>query len=489
MPRQLATLLCIALIAFLVRRARDPFAQVSAARWIVFAWVFLAGSRFLSHWLSIVGLRWSGGATAADGSPIDMAAFALLIMAATAALVGRDIRWRHLLGNNKVLLALYVFGLFSVFWSPDPIVALKRWIKSVGTLWIACLVLTDRRPWQALRSVVVPLGLVLLPLSILFIKYYPELGRQYHSTGAQMMTGVTMQKNSLGELCMLVGLYASWNLLHLRTGEDGLGRRLRWPVWMALAGMIGWLMIMADSATALVCLLAGIGIHLLACVPAIRRRPASLAAVLFVGTSGYLILQASVDVNTLLLELLNRRPDLTTRVPMWQDILAVASNTLTGFGWQSFTLTPQHHQIYDKWQVVSVHNTYLDLYLNLGLIGLGLYLAVWLTGMWTSVRMLSLEYAPAVLRISFLVVVLLYGWTETVDLGVSNMYLLLLLATVTHGSIEKAKEQGGVRRVSLKGRHDSGTALVGRLGRRRQPRRPYMLQVPVVRGGSEPAKD
>ncbi|WP_239490835.1 O-antigen ligase [Luteitalea sp. TBR-22] len=392
--------------------------------------MLLAGSRFLSRWLAIVGIGMTGGGSAADGSPIDMVAFLVLMTLMAVSLARRNINWPSLLGANWTLCALYAFGLLSITWSADPVVALKRLIKSTGTVAAALVILTDKYPYKALRSVMTSLSVVLLPLSILFIKYYPEIGRQYHSTGAQMMTGVTTQKNSLGELCMLTGLYASWNLLHVRPTGGNNGGRLPWHVALPVLAMVAWLMLLADSATALVCLATATGVHFIGRSPQIASRPTRLALVLAATASSYVILQFGFDINAVLLGLLNRRPDLTTRVPMWEDLLATAANPLVGFGWQSFSLTEQHSRIFERWQVVSVHNTYLDLYLNLGLVGLALYGLVWLRGVWSSVRCLTASYQQGVLRISLLLVVALYGWTETVDLGVSNMYWVLLLAAI-----------------------------------------------------------
>ena len=60
-------------------------------------------------------------------------------------------------------------------------------------------------------------GFLLLPASVLFIKYYGDLGRAYNPDGEQTNTGVTTNKNTLGLIVFLVSLGALWNvraLLH-----------------------------------------------------------------------------------------------------------------------------------------------------------------------------------------------------------------------------------------------------------------------------------
>ena len=431
--------------------------------------MFLAGSRFLSHWLAGLGIYRSSGSGpggAADGSPIDMAAFLLLIVASFAVLLGKRFRWIDVAKRNSALVLLYAFGVASLLWSESPLVAFKRLIKSFGTVAMALIIVTEPRPYVTYRQIITPMAIVLLPLSILLIKYYPELGRQYHSTGSQMLTGVTMQKNSLGELCMLIGLYISWNLLHLGRDSSYEGRRLGWPVAICLVGALVWLMGAADSATALVCLAVGVSVHLVAKVGWVKRHPTSLVAIVTATGVALLAAQQAFDAKGMFLALVNRRPDLTTRVPMWEDLLEIAANPLLGFGWQSLSLTAQHQAVVAKWEVVSTHNTYLDLYLNLGLVGLSLYLLLVAAGFWSVTRQLSTAYRPAVLRLSFLIVVLLYGWTETVDLGVGNTYLLLLLGTLGVGDHAEGSQEQNERHTAM--RYGSGHPHVA--GGKRRPR-------------------
>jgi hypothetical protein len=53
---------------------------------------------------------------------------------------------------------------------------MKRWVKDLWNPIMALVILTERRPYEAVGVVLRRLNLLLLPLSILFIKYYLELG-------------------------------------------------------------------------------------------------------------------------------------------------------------------------------------------------------------------------------------------------------------------------------------------------------------------------
>ena len=60
------------------------------------------------------------------------------------------------------------------------------------------IVLTDPEPTKAFAALFRRCAFVLLPLSALFIKYYPQLGRGFDQwTGAAANSGVATTKNQL----------------------------------------------------------------------------------------------------------------------------------------------------------------------------------------------------------------------------------------------------------------------------------------------------
>jgi len=461
MPRQLAALACVLFIVWLFWRDRGKNDGVSAATWVPFWWMFFAGSRFLSHWLNSLGIYRSGGASLEaymEGSPVDMPVFLILIISSAIILTGRRLDWSAVASQNAVLVLFYLFAVASVLWSDYPFVSFKRLIKSVGSVSMVLVILTEERPFAALGTIIKRLAFLLLPLSILFIKYYPEMGRQYHVTGAQMFTGVTMQKNSLGQLCMFIGLYFCWSLLYVRDKRTDLGRRPDAVTYLAVLGMTSWLLLASNSATALVCIVVATLLFLAGRIPAVAGRREGVMALAAGCVVLYVILQPLVDVNSFILGLLNRRPDLTTRVPMWHDLLAMAGSPLVGFGWQSFWLGGRLDIAESRWDVTSTHNTYLDMYLNLGVIGLVLLVGLVVAGLLRVRRLFAADSEVALFSFSCIVVLVLYGWTETVDFGVSNTYALLLLGILTTPVPLRAARQAGSwrRRVRAPASPDGG---------------------------------
>ena len=67
--------------------------------------------------------------------------------------------------------------MLSLLWSDYPFVGFKRWFKSLGDPLMALVIVSERYPAAALTSVLRRCAFLLLPLSVVFIKYFPALGR------------------------------------------------------------------------------------------------------------------------------------------------------------------------------------------------------------------------------------------------------------------------------------------------------------------------
>jgi hypothetical protein len=71
-------------------------------------------------------------------------------------------------------------------------VAIKRWIKDLGNVIMVLVVVSDQNPIAAVRFLFARCCYLLLPLSVTFIKYFPDLGRYYDTwSGAAIYCGVT----------------------------------------------------------------------------------------------------------------------------------------------------------------------------------------------------------------------------------------------------------------------------------------------------------
>jgi exopolysaccharide production protein ExoQ len=435
----LALTACICLVVYLFRVDARSTKDASTALWIPLIWAFFSGSRFLSHWLNLGAFASTDSLL--DGSPYDRLMFGALMAAALWVLKKRQVDWARVVLKNPLVWLFFAFGLLSVLWSPFPFVSLKRLFKATGNIAMVLVILTEPSPYRAAGTLLRRLGYLTLPLSIVFIKWFPELGREYHSTGAAMFTGVGMQKNSLGQLCLLVGIYCFWKLLY-SSPSWGTVRTVGIRVELVLLAMIAWLMSMANSATALGCLVAAVGVQLIG-RSRFGRTPRRLVATAMVIVCLGAASEAAFSVSSAVINALGRRSDLTTRVPMWQDLLSTnPGDPLVGVGYEAYYLTPEGREVTDRWKVSNAHNGYLEVFLNSGLVGLGLVVATLAFSIWRLRRHPPEDMPGAVLRLSLLVIVALYNWTESTFRGVSNIWLVFFLASMEVRNARTRSEAG-----------------------------------------------
>jgi exopolysaccharide production protein ExoQ len=473
----LATVVCMLFIFCLfwtdLRRPDSP----SKALWIPLVWMFLAGSRFASQWLHLGPPATPSANDYAEGSPIDAAVFFALIMAGILILAKRKIDWQKLLRNNIWIFLYLLYCLASMTWSDEPTLLMKRWVKDLGNPIMALVILTERRPYEAVGVVLRRLAFLLLPLSVLFIKYYPELGRDYAVSGAPMFTGVGRQKNDLGLMCLLAGIYVFWELLQRRRprrlgrahpvhgnaqlrgftsgGFRGftrsLGRRVRalgaargnsHPGFMqqhkiimqqhkiiavVMIGMLAWLLHMSDSQTSFVCLVAAVLVLLLGRMPFLARRPAMMFGGLLCVVVAF-ALADMLDLKELALSFVGRNPTLTNRTVIWQTLETFEVNPIVGFGFMSFWTGERLEKVWRLFGTINqAHNGYLEQYLNLGYIGVAFIVLIVLSGLLRVRRHLSDDPAAGMLRLCFIVTALLYNYSEASFYGINNMWILLLL--------------------------------------------------------------
>ena len=152
---------------------------LSSAIWIPTFWVAIQLSRPLSMWLNFGG----GEGGSLEGSPLDRLFYFGMIFAALVVLSRRGVAWNKIFSQNWPIFLFYSYFLISIIWAPNSFVSFKRWFKEVGNVWIALVILTEENPKEAFRAVFVRCAYVLIPLSIVFLRYFPDLGRRYLRNG------------------------------------------------------------------------------------------------------------------------------------------------------------------------------------------------------------------------------------------------------------------------------------------------------------------
>ena len=254
----LASCLAVAAIIFLFRRDIREKPDITAALWLPLLWLVLGCSRSVSAWLNIFGLPVSGAPSVEEGSPLDAWVYFALIIAGFCVLDKRQVRLSEVVSNNGWLIVFLLYCFISITWSDFPFIAFKRWLKILGHPIMALIVLTEPDPKEALIRLMKRCAYVVVPVSILFIKYYPELGRGFSPWGGAMSTGITTDKNALGGDCLILGYFFFWYLLQTWRTERSSWRRNELRLIAGFLIGIWWLFSQAHSATSTISLIVGI---------------------------------------------------------------------------------------------------------------------------------------------------------------------------------------------------------------------------------------
>jgi exopolysaccharide production protein ExoQ len=431
MPPTVALILWLILLLALLRfdPAREP--ETSLALWIPVIWMFIVGSRLPSQW---VGSQMGTVAQVLEeGNPLDRAIFSILILLAVCVLILRGFNWGGFVSRNLALIAFVSFALASVLWSDFPYVAFKRWFRDLGSYFVILTVLSDPRPLEAARTLLRRFCYLIVPLSILLNKYYPFMAKQYGMwNGLAEITGAATSKNMLGAVCLVSGVFFFWDTV-TRWSERKEPRTRRIILLnVAFLAMTLWLLNLANSATSQVCLVIGC-IVIAAVHSGWGGRHFTFIRVLIPATFClYLILAFGFGMNGQFASQIGRDPTLTGRSVIWKAVLSTNTNPLIGTGYESFWLGPRLNQVWEfegAGGVNEAHNGYLEVYLNLGMIGVALLVVLLFSSYRTIGKRFTSSVALASFSLAMWTVILFYNVTEAAFRG-GVMWLILLLVGI-----------------------------------------------------------
>lgn len=447
MARLIATLFCAALIWWLFRLDRQTKSRTSLALWIPVMWLFIAASRNVTAWL-----QYSPGQNSdqyLEGSPLDRAALTLILAAGVFVLCTRGNRVLAVLKSNIPILLYFVYCGMSAMWSDFPDVSFKRWFRAMGDVVMVLVILTEVDWSRSFKWVMARLGFLLAPISVLFIRYYPELGRTYTRAGRPYWVGVATDKNALGMLCLVFGLAAIYRFIVIYRGEEGEHKTKPLIAQGLLILMIVYLIRAANSATALACFLLACGVMLLTCLFRFARRPA-VVHVLVLTVLGVAFSALFLHVGTGMVEDLGRESTLTGRTTIWHYAIGMVKNPVFGTGFESFWVGPRLEQM-----VVSIdqsvnqaHNGYIEIFLNLGWIGVTLLALLIISGYLRIVQAVRRQTQAGSLRLAYCIVAVAYNFTEAGFKMMNPVWVLFLLSVAVFPAIPTvalpAKRKAGI---------------------------------------------
>lgn len=437
MPPKIAIIVFAVGICGLFALDRDRKARTSKALWLPVIWIWIVGSRPVSAWLGIHSRTGDMAAQLAEGSPFDAAIFAVLLAAGIIALISRRSRVRDCLKANSPILIYFAYCLLSLLWSDFPDIAFKRWIKAIGDLMMVLVVITDPKPVAALRRLLSRTGFILLPASVLLINYFGDLGRDFDPWGRPSVTGVTTNKNLLGVITFTLSLGAVWRVLTLLRdrGQPNRARHLLAQGILLAFGVA--LLMMARSATSGACFVFGTGLMLATGLPVVGRRSGVVhALVLVIVLTGGLTMLLGGDADVV--HAMGRQTDFTGRTAVWKAVIPMAPNPVLGAGFESFWLGSRLEKLWRLFPVFrpnEAHNGYIEVYLNLGFVGVALILLILMNGYLRAVGTFRRDPAIGGLILAYVAAAAIYSVTEAGFRLLDPIWVFLLLAVASAGGV------------------------------------------------------
>jgi O-antigen ligase len=228
---------------------------------------------------------------------------------------------------------------------------------------------------------------------------------------------------------------------------------------------------MADSATSLACFVLGTTLILTTELPFFRRRPGAVHAlvgsIVLVGASAMLFGGQDTMIHTL-----GRQSNLSGRTEIWAAAIPAAPNAILGAGFESFWISPcvQKFQrgLVGWWHpefLNEAHDGYIEVYLNLGWVGVCLISLILISGYRHAVAALRLNPSVGGLMLAYITTAAVYSITEAGFRMLDPIWIFLLLAVVGASGVAAGLFSGKVTNISgsrgaTAGRTPAGNKLI-----------------------------
>lgn len=372
MPSQVAFLATLSFIFAVIYIEHKNSEGLSGLVWIIAVWILYSVSKGLGFFLNIQ-------TTIETGSPPDKYFQVLLSVLSTIIIIKRHFPVASAIKQNAIATIIIFYSLLSVVWTKEPGISFRRWGREAIALIIALLLSSEKSPIKTLTSAMRKAIYAALPLSLLLIKYFPKYGRSYGRwSGEEMWEGIASQKNGLAILCAISILFMIWSIAQNIKKWKRLSSKL--PVFidifmilLALYLMMGPRRTLTYSATSLLSLIIGI-ITMLSYKAFTKRgmgveKQIMLIAIIIMAIGILMPFSGKIPIKALP-KMINRGDTLTGRTEIWNALIPYAKkHILLGHGFGGFWTTSLRNQISSH-----AHNGYLDTILEIGVIGLALFI-------------------------------------------------------------------------------------------------------------------
>jgi len=361
------------------------------------------------------------------------------------------------------VLALAVFAFLSAFWSDDPALVIRR-AGTVTATTLFGVYLAARGDLGDLVATLVKVYAIAAIVSLVMVVVAPQTGTVTGDYYTHAWRGAFTDKNELGMACaeaIILSVYAF--------------RRRYGPRWLAGLTIAGFLVLLvgSQSKTPVIVMVAALYGALL--VMALRRRSGAGLVV------GYTLLVVGLTAGALLavgwqdaLAFLGRDPTFTNRTRIWQLALEyIARRPWFGWGyggfWREDSADAQIFWTALGFKTPHAHNSWLELALGFGWVGVGVAALCWLAAFYRTLRVAAAPHAVHVaFCLSLLAGIFFENLSEFEFFRSGRLMFALFVAVLTYLGRELIlyrAVRGEVRRLNRAAPRHGGYALPGAVAR------------------------
>lgn len=328
--------------------------------WHVFAILFQIGA-FVPLWRSSI----RGEVEPSEGDIVIRILLVVVYGISLAILIFYIPRLLKIFTQTPLLWVIVGWSLISFLWSSYPELAFRRAVAALfATLY--AIVLYFRFSFKEILRILFYSFLIILVGSIVMIFIKSEWGIMSRPhVGA--WRGIMNHKNLFGvtNVFMIIISVFRWHEM------KGLVRK---GILVLLMGVAGFALVQSESATALVLLVIFIFSMWMVNIAKRVKREWPIVLIFLFGLAAVGLFLLFTEFETIV-TLLGRDPTLTGRVPLWELLISIAMRRpVLGYGYRTFWMgyASPSGEVWNAliWNPQHAHNGFLNLWLELGLIGL-----------------------------------------------------------------------------------------------------------------------
>jgi exopolysaccharide production protein ExoQ len=286
------------------------------------------------------------------------------------------------------LTALMALAFLSIVWSANADNTSYEFRFLIRSTFLGLYIASRYQPKEIMRLVTWALSITIL-LSLLTCFFIPQTGITVKN-GVRVWVGVFTHKQACGTYMALAASFFAARFF----GKS----RYRWGALIGLAAALGFV-ILSDSKTALVICILSIALTPLHRITE-QKKLRGLTIVIAVGLISLIVGFMALNFQVIVVEFLGKDVLLTGRLPVWVlSIFEGLKRPWLGYGYAGFWSSDAADVILsNSWAVrdqafrsrtlfFHAHNGFIDLFLQLGYVGVGLFIFSFITFVIRAIRL------------------------------------------------------------------------------------------------------